>query len=206
MRWVAAIISFVYRHLDTLFLPSCISSSLCSLHQVLHSLRASNVAFAGTLQDEGFWACKKYCVDTNTHGLTEGACTSECESMNPGQRNLVDKCKEDALPDSKPFDECYCEVASNCAHTGPGLTHTGTPTQLYTRGPPPATASPVPSPTPPNNQRSGNANNSNANENGHRTTGTSTEGAGPPTIAPRTELPSTSNMLSGVGDWWAETK
>eukprot|EP00985_Skeletonema_marinoi_P001003 scaffold412_cov118-Skeletonema_marinoi.AAC.8 len=160
-------------------------------HEVLHSLRASNVAFAGTLQDQGFWDCKEYCVDTNTHGLTEGACTSECESMNPGQRNLVDKCKEDALPDSKPFDECYCEVANNCAHTGPGLSHTGTPTQLYTR-PPPATASPVPSPTPPNNQRSGNAN-SNANENGHRTTGTSTEGAGPPTIAPRTELPSTSN-------------
>ena len=112
---------------------------------MLHSLRASNVAFAGTLQDECFWPCKEYCVETNTHGLTENACTSECESMNPGQRNLIDKCKED--PDSKTFDECYCEVANNCAHTGPGLSHTGTPTQLSTH-PPPATASPVPSPTP----------------------------------------------------------
>ena len=122
-----------------------ISHNLCSLHsQLIHSLRASNIAFK---DDQGgdFFACKQYCIDTNTHGFTEGTCTSECAKRTEEELGCVDTCREDALPDSKPWDDCFCECTGNCMTTGSGLEHTSTPTIVYTR-PPIGTSSPAPSP------------------------------------------------------------
>ena len=122
-------------------LASFISSSILP-SQMLHSLRASNAAFADSPQGESFWCCKEYCVDTNIHMWSENECTTLCEEMTEDNLICVDTCKENSIPDIVPWDDCVCECTGNCFHKGSGVTHTGTPTVLYTRPPPP-----VPSPS-----------------------------------------------------------
>lgn len=117
--------------------PSFISSSILPSHQVLHSLRASNAAFAGTPQDGHFWACKEYCVDYS-HGWSENGCTSACEEMTEDQLICLDACKEDSMPDIEPWDDCVCECTGNCLHKGSGVSLTSTPTIIYTRPPAPS--------------------------------------------------------------------
>ena len=134
----------------TIFLP---------YSQVIYSLRASHIAFADP-EGGDFFACKDYCIKTNIHGLTDGACISECARTNEDDLACIDECREDALLDSKPkpWDECFCECTQNCMSKGPGLEHTENPTSAYTR-PPIGTSSPVsfmpssvPSPAPQSTQ------------------------------------------------------
>ena len=137
------------------------SHHLCSIHsQVIHSLRASHIAFADP-EGGDFFACKEYCIDTNEHGLTDDACIEICDKKtNDDDLACIDKCRKDALLDSKPkrWDVCFCECTQNCMSKGPGLEHTEDPTSAYTR-PPIGTSSPVssmpssvPSPAPQSTQ------------------------------------------------------
>ena len=125
------------------------SHHLCSLHsQLIHSLRASHIAFADP-EGGDFFACKDYCIDTNGHQLTPGACISHCEHMNDDDLACIDKCREDA-----DWDDCFCKCTGNCMTKGQGLEHTEDPTSAYTRHPirtsSPVSSMPssVPSPAP----------------------------------------------------------
>jgi hypothetical protein len=154
--WVVAAaylrVAWSFYHLDTFF-SSLHAAHLCSCYlplQEIHSLRASNIAFQGTSQDEGFWGCHTYCVTTNKHGFTGNDCKSSCEAATPEQRGKIFGCEME-VP-SKPWDECYCRETGNCMHTGPGMQISATPTTLNTRPPVPSLTSPpsisnVPSPT-----------------------------------------------------------
>lgn len=107
---------------------------------MIHSLRASHIAFADP-EGGDFWACKDYCIETNTHGFSKGECIRICDNeMNDDDLACIDECRED--DDSKPWDECFCECTQNCMTKGQGLEHTEDPTSAYTR-PPIGTSSPV---------------------------------------------------------------
>ncbi len=141
-----------------------------SSSQVIHSLRASNRAFADVSSPGAtwYWECLGFCKDTNELGWGEDECKAVCDAMSNEDYGCIWGCKQSAA--DKPFETCSCKCTHHCSMVGPGRSITSGPTPLYTRPPrspePSTSLSPVPAPTS-NNQRSGNASD-NANENAHQ--------------------------------------
>lgn len=106
-------------------------SSPLPFTQVIHSLRASNRAFADLDEDESYWACFDYCKETtkfyrSSNGCDENcekSCEYDCHYMTENQRRDIFKCKQISKKKSsrpKTWDECVCEKLKNCATTGSG--------------------------------------------------------------------------------------
>jgi hypothetical protein len=159
--------------------------------QVIHSLRASNRAFADVSNfHTGYWDCLQFCEDTNELQWGEDECKTVCDAMSVEDYRCINHCK--MTPPEKNFDKCNCQCTHHCSMVGPGRYITSGPTPLYTRPPrssePSTSLSPVPAPTS-NNKRSGNASD-NANENAHNQVGHPEESSSEPTLVPRESPPS----------------
>lgn len=159
---------------------------------MIHSLRASNRAFADVSNPTGYWACLDFCTSNNMLGWGAVECETVCNAMNHGNHMCIFNCNQN-FPE-KTFDDCNCKCTHYCSMVGPGRYITSGPTPLYTRPPrspePSTTSMPSLSPAPaPNNQRSGNASD-NANENAHNQVGRPDEKSSVPTVTPRESPPS----------------
>ena len=163
--------------------------------QVIHSLRASNRAFADVSVGYGYWDCLDFCMSSNVVGWKEDECEKVCDEMSDEDNRCIYDCK--MRSSKKPFGACNCQCTQNCIMKGPGRYITSGPTPLYTRPPrspePSTSLSPVPAP---NNQRSGNASD-NANENAHNQVGRPDEKSSEPTLAWR-EIPPSSDFNDTV--------
>ena len=166
--------------------------------QVIHSLRASNRAFADVSNPTGYWDCLDFCTSNNVVGWKEDECEAVCDAMSDEDYGCIFRCHQNP---NKPFGACNCECTNHCIMVGPGRYITSGPTPLYTRPPrspePSTTSMPSLSPAPaPNNQRSGNASD-NANENAHNQVGIPKENSSEATDAPR-ESPLSSDFNDTV--------